>query len=195
VGPLSTHRSLIVPFSDEIAGAVERTDGAGPPRRGWLGGAGPSMGAPGGRVAGLVWFLSRHGRYGRAVMLHQHLRERRAAGSRSGRRARRGLLADARRFDAAAVRRRTVWAAVRWARLTGRLSRHRPGREAVVGAVAAHLALPAVVAAAAGVAVLLLVDVSVRALFAVGGSVRAAVVEPPTEVAPPAPPSFDWTPS
>lgn len=181
-----------MPFNDQTRVVVERTDGAGPPRRGWLRNAGRSIGAPGGRMAGLVWFLSRHGRYGRAVMLHQHLRERWAGGPRPRRRLPTGgLLVGVRRLDAAAVRRWTVWAAIRWARLTGRLARHHPRRQAVVGGMMAPLALPAVALAAAVVAVLLLVDLGLRALFAVGGSVRTAGLRPPADVGS----SFDWTPS
>jgi hypothetical protein len=128
---------------------------------------------------GAVWFLSRYGRYGRAVTLHHQLRERGMAG---------------RPLDAATLRQGTVRSAMRWAWLTGRLAGNRPRREAVVGAVAAPLALPAVVLVGGIAAVLLLVDVSLAALLAVGGSVRTATRRPGDGVAPPAPPAFGWTP-
>jgi hypothetical protein len=201
-----------VPFHDETGFVVERTDGAGPPRRGWLGATKPKD-APAETLAGVVWLLSRHGRYGRAVMLHQHLRELRRAGRWPRWRPDRGLVLHAvRRIDRAALRRWTLLVAIRWAALTDRLSRgrarvsgpdgrpgprprshSRPGVAGAVGALAVPLVLPAVLLAAAAVAVVLVVDVSLWALFTAGGSIRRTGVAPRSEEV--APPSFDWTPS
>ncbi|HEY8527473.1 MAG TPA: hypothetical protein VIL48_21090 [Acidimicrobiales bacterium] len=198
-----------MPFTDQAetdtdAGAAVRTDGAGPPRRGWLGGAGARLGAPRGRVAGLVWFLSRHGRYGRALMLHEHVRERwrrggfrggtgpaavaagpgggarpdgmrRHGGVRATAASAGGLVTAAVRFDGGAVQQHTVGAAVWWAALTGRLAAGRPRREAVVGAVAALLAAPVLALAAVLVGALCAAGLGFRALSAVGGSVRGAL--------------------
>jgi len=187
-----------VPFSDETAVVVERTDGAGPPRRGWLGDTDRSLGAPAGLLAGVAWLLSRHGRFGRAMMLQEHLRERRVTARQPGqprrRRPAQGLvLGSIRQLDADMVRRRTVRAAVRWALVTGRLSRRRPRVEAAVGLLAVPLALPAVVVVVAAVVVLVVADVGLWAVLAVGASIRTAVgARSPKEVTPP---SFDWTPS
>jgi hypothetical protein len=187
-----------VPFSDENAVVVERTDGAGPPRHGWLRDANRSIDAPGGLLAGVVWLLSRHGRFGRAMMLQEHLRERRTADGPGGRvrprRPSQGLvLGSVRRLDAETVRRWTVRAAVRWALVTGRLSRRRPRLEAAVGLLAIPLALPAVVVVVAAVVVLLAADVGLWAVLAVGASIRTAVGARPAKET--APSSFDWTPS
>ena len=187
-----------MPFHDETAVVVERTDGVGPPRRGWLREAGRSDHAPAGPLADVVWHLSRHGRYGRAMMLHEHLREQRLPGRRARRRRRpQGLvLGSVRGLDGDTVRRWTVQAAVRWARVTGRLSRGRPRLAGAVGLMAAPLALlalPAVVVAMAAVAVLLVADVGLWAVLAVGASIRTALgARPAKDVAPR---SFDWTPS
>lgn len=185
-----------MPFHDETAVVVERTDGAGPPRRGWWRDAHRSVDAPGGgTLAGVVWTLSRHGRYGRAMVLHEHLRERRGAGGEAPRRHRpQGLvLRSLRGLDGDTLRRWTVRAAVRWALATGRLSGRRPRAEAAVGLLAAPLAIPAVVVVVAALAVLLVADVGLWAVLAVGASIRTAVgARSPKEAAPA---SFDWTPS
>jgi hypothetical protein len=170
-----------VPFSDESAVVVERTDGAGPPRRGWLHDAHRSTGAPGGLLAGAVWLLSRHGRVGRAMVLHEHLRERRDAGqqSRQARPARRRRPA-ARGFVLGAIRRL-------------RLFRRRPRSQVAAGLLAAPLALPAIAVVLAAIVVLLVADVALWAVLAVGASIRtAAGARSPEEATPP---SFDWTPS
>jgi hypothetical protein len=184
-----------VPFSDESAVVVERTDGAGPPRHGWLRDASRSIDAPGGLLAGAGWFLSRHGRLGRAMMLQEHLREQRVAGGRA-RRLRRpqGLvLGSVRGLDADTVKRWTVRAAVRWALVTGRLARQRPRAEAAIGLLAVPLALPAVVVVVAAIAVLLVADMGLWAVLAVGASIRTAVGARSAKDAASA--SFDWTPS
>ena len=179
-----------MPFHDETAVVVERTDGAGPPRHGWLRDAG-------GLLAGAVWLLSRHGRYGRAMMLQEHLRERRVARGRGPARRRprpQGLvLGSFRGLDGDTVRRWTVRAAVRWALVTGRLARRRPRIEAAVGLLVVPLALPAVLVVVAAIAVLLVADVGLWAVLAVGASIRTAIgARSPKEATPP---SFDWTPS
>jgi hypothetical protein len=200
-----------VPFIDEIGVVGERTDGAGSPRRGWLTDIERPADAPAGRVAGAAWLLTRPGRYGRAMMLREHLRERWVAGSTPGegagegeghvgrrrRRVRRPahgfVLWSVRRLDAEAVRRWTVLVAVRWALVTSRLSRRRPRAEAAVGSLAAPLALPAVVLAVAVIVVLAAADVGLVAVLAVGGSIRTAVgARHPKDVGAR---TFDWTPS
>lgn len=187
-----------MPFHDETVVVVERTDGAGPPRRGWLRDANRSSDAPGGLLAGIAWLLSRHGRFGRAMVLHEHLRERRGAGGGRGARSRRprpqGLvLGSVRGLDGDTLRRWTVRAAIRWARVTGRLSGRRPRVQAAVGLLAAPLALPAVIVVVAALAVLLVADVGLWIVLAVGASIRTAVGSRPAKEA--TPPSFDWTPS
>jgi hypothetical protein len=204
--PALKDRSPAVPFNDAIEVVVEQTDGAGPPRRGWLGDVNGPADAPAGKLAGAVWLVSRHGRYGRAIMLHQHLSERRGTRRHAPRRRRprvaQGLVLGTvlgharrvRRLDADALRRWTVRGAIRWARVTGCVSRHRPRPrlEAAVGALAAPLVLPAVALAAVAIVVLLAADLGLWAVLGVGGSIRTAIGRPPKEVAPP---SFDWTPS
>jgi hypothetical protein len=134
------------------------------------------------------------------MMLQEHLRERRVT-DHEPRPARRGpprrrpaqglVLASVRQLDADTARRWTVRAAVRWALVTGRLSRRRPRAEAAVGLLAVPLALPAVVVVVAAVLVLLVVDVVLWAVLAVGASIRTAVGARSSKEA--APPSFDWT--
>jgi hypothetical protein len=173
---LEGQESATVPFSDETGFVVERTESA----------------PPTGALAGIVWFLSRHGRYGRAITLHEHLRGRRVAELRAGtpagpdgrpgtgrRRPAPGFVLGAvRGLDAGAVRRGTVRGAVLWALATRRLAQRRPRLEAAVGTLAAPLVLPAVVVAAAAVAVLLAADVGLWAVTGVGGSIRTAVGRP-----------------
>jgi hypothetical protein len=177
-----------VPFSDESAVVVERTDGAGPPRRGWQRDANRSSDAPGGLLAGVVWLLSRHGRFGRAMVLHEHLRERRDTGEELPRPAR-GRRPAVPGLAVGAVRQiRQVLQLRQLPR-----SRRRTRAGVAAGLVAVPLALPAVAVVLAAIVVLLVVDVALWAVLAVGASIRtAAGARLPKEAAPA---SLDWTPS
>jgi hypothetical protein len=165
-----------VGVNDEIDFVVERTTETGPSPHGWHA-VGGSSDSPADLLAGLALLLSRRDRYARAVMLHDHLRHRHGAGPRRAcRRAGRPVLDSVVRLDAARVRRWTLAAAIGWAVLTCRLSGGSRRAEAVVGALAASLALPLLAAAAGAVIAVVAVDVVVWALFAAGGAVRSTMV-------------------
>lgn len=133
-----------------------------------------------GIVSALTWLVSRHGRYGRAVVLHDHLQRRRAAGEWT-----------VGRFEAARLRTWTVRVAMRWASFVRRLGRDiARGRgtarlEPIVALLAAPFALPAAalvaVAAVLAILVVVLVHAVLWTLCAAGRSVRSIVHRPPRE--------------
>ncbi len=133
-----------------------------------------------GIVSALTWLVSRHGRYGRAVVLHDRLQQRKAAGEWS-----------VGRLDAARLRAWTVRVAMRWTSFVRRLGRDiARGRgttrlEPVVGLLAAPFALPAAalvaVAAVLAILVVAVVHAAVWTLCAAGRSVRSIVHRPPRE--------------